>query len=684
MAAPLTTDALAESYRVGQAKVASEAAAQLTLAFRTLLNPGNLDKTFPVYVTAASRILDEARRKTAGLGGAFYLAHRQASGVLGALPEIAWAGSLPPAQVATSLLVTGPVAVKRAIRMGATVPQALASAEVKAAGMAYRHAADGGRATIQGSVYRDKKALGWARLSDGRPCYFCAMLASRGPVYKSATTAGLRDGVAKYHDKCGCFVVPVYDMADPWPGIGPQLQDLWTEATAGKSGPEAVQAFRKAYDAKHPIGTNPSEAIAHAQEEAVKAFAAKARAAAAEAVARAAADAAKAAEQAAAEAEAIAAAEAAKVAEEAAAKAAAKEAAKVKKWQGKPAPAAPKKPEPPQVDGARFFDGWLAKVHARYDALGTAKKLDASFNYSYVRQVIESHDLAALDYLKANKYVDQALFDEAKGLFGKVADAKAAAEVDPAYLKALRSYRNLSTRHKRYLSEWREVNGVTAQLQGMDADAIRHASHEAGREWADRALPVPTAKQAAAITKYSGNDFGPWNEALRAHADGHTLPPGSWGKWTAQADEAFTPVPEDLFVHRGSTFMEFELPGGGRTHSMPPPDPRELIGTVQVQHGYMSTSVGHRSAFSSKPVQLVIRVPKGHKAAWVMPISQFETEYEALLQRSTFTFVHDVYQSDGKWVVELEVLPDGVDPESFKGLTPMPREAKPTVSYSAW
>lgn len=58
----------------------------------------------------------------------------------------------------------------------------------------------------------------WARVvnvSDKGPCGFCAILASRGPVYSSAERAGQR--VDKFHDNCRCDVVPVYTSKD-WPG----------------------------------------------------------------------------------------------------------------------------------------------------------------------------------------------------------------------------------------------------------------------------------------------------------------------------------------------------------------------------------------------------------------------------------------------------------------------------------
>ena len=110
--------------------------------------------------------------------------------------------------------------------------------------------------------------------------------------------------------------------------------------------------------------------------------------------------------------------------------------------------------DPPKTAKQKALDDWLGKVNARYAALDTGKKLSQSFNYSYVERVIEHGDLGALDYLKANRYVDDALESEAKAAL-KAGDGFDPAD-EAAYKKALRSYKNNSTRYARYLSEWRE------------------------------------------------------------------------------------------------------------------------------------------------------------------------------------------------------------------------------------
>lgn len=80
-----------------------------------------------------------------------------------------------------------------------------------------RLALQGGRRTVVEAVQEDRQARGWARETRGDCCYFCAMLASRGAVYKDEHTAGrtanakfVGEGEFKFHNNCHCTAVPVF------------------------------------------------------------------------------------------------------------------------------------------------------------------------------------------------------------------------------------------------------------------------------------------------------------------------------------------------------------------------------------------------------------------------------------------------------------------------------------------
>lgn len=158
-----------------------------------------------------------------------------------------------PAAIRTSLLVTGPIGVKSRIGKGFDPRIAKAKALVDVSGAASRHVLDGGRQLITEAVVKDKVALGFMRVTDDDPCAFCAMLASRGPVYRSRESALTRrvpgeNELHRYHDHCACQVEAVYSKDTEWPGRGREFEQLWKDSTKGKR--DALKAFREAYEAQ--------------------------------------------------------------------------------------------------------------------------------------------------------------------------------------------------------------------------------------------------------------------------------------------------------------------------------------------------------------------------------------------------------------------------------------------------
>jgi hypothetical protein len=337
----------------------------------------------------------------------------------------------------------------------------------------------------------------------------------------------------------------------------------------------------------------------------------------------------------------------------------------VNPWLGKPKPVFTGKVPIAPVAGklsTKEFDPWLVKVKKRfYDngvSIGSKKTdLTQSNNWTLVRQVIDKHSVDALNNLKQMQYLDEALHKEALQAMAK----SAAASNDPLllakYNEELARFNSSMAAHKADTEAWRKANGITSPLTGMDT-ALRHETRGAGIDWATKNMPVATGAARNAIREYTGASYYSWNNDLRI-ARGNPLK-GSYADLTKKADAGFHPVPGDIIVHRGTTWKEFMLGDGTSVVSMPPPPPSELIGSVQTQWGYASTSVGDQAAFAGKPVQLAIKVPKGAEASWVAPFSAVPGERELLLARGSQFYVHAAYQSGGKWIVEVEVIPKGV------------------------
>lgn len=152
-----------------------------------------------------------------------------------------------------SLAVTGPANIKSKSRRGKSPEQAAREAIVDAGGSAARHVLTGGRTTHLELVRNDPAAIGWLRVTDGDPCAFCAMLASRGPRYRSelsATTVvnpkAKRALGESYHDNCACTAEAMFSKTQAWPGRGREFQELWRRFARGEKDP--VNAFRRAYE----------------------------------------------------------------------------------------------------------------------------------------------------------------------------------------------------------------------------------------------------------------------------------------------------------------------------------------------------------------------------------------------------------------------------------------------------
>lgn len=125
-----------------------------------------------------------------------------------------------------------------------------------------RHVAAAGRQAITRTAYNADTEVGWARVLSGTEnCAFCAMLASRGPVYRSDKSAlvvgggggrvrGSREAGERFHDNCDCEVVLVRKGQD-WEGREDfeRLQRLWTAATmaAGLLREEPRRTFNRAF-----------------------------------------------------------------------------------------------------------------------------------------------------------------------------------------------------------------------------------------------------------------------------------------------------------------------------------------------------------------------------------------------------------------------------------------------------
>lgn len=234
------------SYRLLQAQISARLVQQIVAARRALANPAKIDASWPALRSILASTILQARTESAQLARSAYLQAREDAGI----PDGLYVPPEPPAlemsRLEAALDVTGPVEFKRAIAAGKTEQQAIDASAVRMSGSASYLALEGGRDVMQGSISHDPRASGYSRVTDSKPCAWCAMLASRGPVYKTAQSAGdPRQGGSRYHDHCSCQAWPAFTMDEPFIGHAENLYEDWRRVTRGTGGNDAVNAFRR-------------------------------------------------------------------------------------------------------------------------------------------------------------------------------------------------------------------------------------------------------------------------------------------------------------------------------------------------------------------------------------------------------------------------------------------------------
>lgn len=238
MAATLAGAQLTGAHRSAQLALRAVTLRQV-LQVWPAFDPEHAARSWPPVENALLAIIGQRRADSASLAAGYFETFRAAERIGGtAKPVMRAFGAEATARARTSLQVTGYVTAERLTALKHAAPAR--TALVRVSGAVTRHVLDGGRETLLASVRADRRALGWARATSGDPCSFCAMLASRGPVYAERT------GEFQAHDHCACALEPVYRASQEWPPGSREYQRLWRETTHDLGSEEARQAFREA------------------------------------------------------------------------------------------------------------------------------------------------------------------------------------------------------------------------------------------------------------------------------------------------------------------------------------------------------------------------------------------------------------------------------------------------------
>ncbi|MGW6741641.1 VG15 protein [Streptomyces sp. NPDC055025] len=242
---------LALQYRRRQALISARLVRQIARTWRDLVHPAQVDAMWPTLRSLLATEVRQARVESASLAQKAYTEARESSGVADDLFIPSPPKLLTDDELFRTLDITGPVEFKRAIAAGKTPSQAVDAAAVRMVGSSQYLALEAGRSVMNQSIDRDERATGYSRVTDNDPCAWCAMLASRGPVYKTAKTAGdPRQGGNRYHDLCNCQAWPAFTLDEPFVGVAEKLYEDWLQQTRGHGGKHAVNAFRRWWQAE--------------------------------------------------------------------------------------------------------------------------------------------------------------------------------------------------------------------------------------------------------------------------------------------------------------------------------------------------------------------------------------------------------------------------------------------------
>lgn len=192
---------LTEAHRLAQARLGAETVAILAATW-PLIDPADVKASGRAWLSVAAPAVQAQRQRSAQMAAAYLRAHRTLE--LGEPFDPVLADSAPSRQVATSLLVTGVYGLLANIRRGLTPERSASIAQGAAAGAAMRLALNGGRETITATVKADPRGRGYRRVTSGKACSWCSMLAGRGAVYGEASVN------FDAHDHCSCSGEPIW------------------------------------------------------------------------------------------------------------------------------------------------------------------------------------------------------------------------------------------------------------------------------------------------------------------------------------------------------------------------------------------------------------------------------------------------------------------------------------------
>jgi hypothetical protein len=225
---------VATSARVMQLAIRAQLLRDVTQLW-PMLDRKRLDETWPGWIRAMSLLVRNYHGQSAQAAASSYRAAREHA-THSPAPRSLIRLAPPPSQdwLDKAFGYSGPGQFQR----DAARPNSALSTTL---GTAARITLDGARTTTLLTMQDDPVALGWFRVTDDDPCAFCALLASRGLVYK-AETVGF-----EAHNDCACYGMAAFSRDIELSKVAQEAAKVYRNRGKGP----ALKAFRKAWESRH-------------------------------------------------------------------------------------------------------------------------------------------------------------------------------------------------------------------------------------------------------------------------------------------------------------------------------------------------------------------------------------------------------------------------------------------------
>lgn len=209
-----------------------------------LWNPNRPAESVPLFREALGAVVNHYGAAAAGVAQDYYAQARRDAGVPGKPPTV-----LVP-EVPEGFI--DQLVAEALAEAEADIAKATAYLDSQAEQLVLQQ----GRRQLMSAARLDKEARGWTRIPNADACSFCLMLALRGPVYRSRSTASFKAHTKQPNGSggdCRCSVEPVFGHWEPSARVR-EAERVWKDVTKGRTGHDARTAFRQAVEGREVTG----------------------------------------------------------------------------------------------------------------------------------------------------------------------------------------------------------------------------------------------------------------------------------------------------------------------------------------------------------------------------------------------------------------------------------------------